>query len=51
MERDFLGLSDKQYLSNVKREAGDDRVGELGSCSCLSTKACLLISSKRVVFK
>ncbi|KAJ4909562.1 Protein TIFY 7 [Raphanus sativus] len=35
MERDFLGLSDKQYLSNVKREAGDDRVGELG----LSKKA------------
>ncbi|KAG5409932.1 hypothetical protein IGI04_006251 [Brassica rapa subsp. trilocularis] len=28
MERDFLGLSDKKYLSNVKREANDDRVGE-----------------------
>ncbi|CAH8337422.1 unnamed protein product [Eruca vesicaria subsp. sativa] len=30
MERDFLGLSDKQYLSNVKREVDDDRVGERG---------------------
>ncbi|KAH0938315.1 hypothetical protein HID58_005776 [Brassica napus] len=28
MERDFLGLSDKKYLSNVKREANDDHVGE-----------------------
>ncbi|KAF8098649.1 hypothetical protein N665_0261s0018 [Sinapis alba] len=30
MERDFLGLSDKKYLSNVKREVEDDRVGERG---------------------
>ncbi|KAF8074350.1 hypothetical protein N665_1109s0006 [Sinapis alba] len=30
MERDFLGLSDKQYLSNVKREADGDRVGDRG---------------------
>ncbi|XP_048592085.1 protein TIFY 7 isoform X2 [Brassica napus] len=28
MERDFLGLSDKQYLNNVKPD--DDRVGERG---------------------
>ncbi|KAJ4869591.1 Protein TIFY 7 [Raphanus sativus] len=32
MERDFLGLSDKQYLNNVKREVDDDRVGERGRC-------------------
>ncbi|CAA7022410.1 unnamed protein product [Microthlaspi erraticum] len=30
MERDFLGLSDKQYMSNVKHEVDDDRVGERG---------------------
>ncbi|KAJ0241189.1 Protein TIFY 7 [Hirschfeldia incana] len=35
MERDFLGLSDKQYLSNLKREVDGDRVGERG----LSKKA------------
>lgn len=36
MERDFLGLSDKQYLSNnVKHEVNDDGVGERGLCSCL----------------
>ncbi|KAG7659127.1 CO/COL/TOC1 conserved site [Arabidopsis suecica] len=36
MERDFLGLSDKQYLSNnVKHEVNDDAVEERG----LSTKA------------
>ncbi|KAL0701402.1 hypothetical protein Bca4012_057524 [Brassica carinata] len=35
MERDFLGLSDKQYLSNVKREVDGERVGEGG----LSKKA------------
>lgn len=30
MERDFLGLSDKKYLSDVKREADDKRAGERG---------------------
>ncbi|KAL1209506.1 Protein TIFY 7 [Cardamine amara subsp. amara] len=35
MERDFLGLSDKQYLCHVKREVNDDVVGEQG----LSMKA------------
>ncbi|CAH2066619.1 unnamed protein product [Thlaspi arvense] len=35
MERDFLGLSDKQYMSNVKHEVDDDGVGERG----LSKKA------------
>jgi jasmonate ZIM domain-containing protein len=36
MERDFLGLSDKQYLSNnVKHEVNDDAVEERGLCSCL----------------
>ncbi|KFK41488.1 hypothetical protein AALP_AA2G136900 [Arabis alpina] len=30
MERDFLGMSDKQYMCNVKREVDDNSVGELG---------------------
>ncbi|CAF2063886.1 hypothetical protein HID58_072965 [Brassica napus] len=30
MERDFLGLSDKLYLNNVKPDVDDDRVGERG---------------------
>lgn len=50
MERDFLGLSDKQYLSNVKREADGDRVGEGGLCSCLYATCRLQKKIVKVVY-